>query len=306
MKVFVAGATGVLGRRLVPLLVAAGHDVTAIARNDAGRTTVEAAGARPVAVSLFDVDALRTVVAGHDAVINVATRIPTGPSAARLSAWRENDRIRREGSANLVDAAVHAGAGRYVQESITFVYDDHGDEWIREDGRLRLEFQLHSAVDAEAQAARFTQAGGQGLALRFGLFMDESSAHFRDQVAMLRKGQAPAFGSPAAYQASVMVDDAAAAVVAALGAPAGLYNVTEDEPLTRRDHYSAAAAALGLDAPKFLPEALGKLPRVRVLARSQRVANGAFKAATGWAPRFPSAREAWAEMARRAGERGDA
>lgn len=300
MKVFVAGATGVLGRRLLPLLAAAGHDVTAIARNDDGRRSVEAAGARPAQASLFDLEALRTVLAGHDAVINVATRIPTGPQAARLSAWRENDRIRREGAANLADAALHAGAGRYVQESITFVYDDHGEEWIREDGRLRLEFQLFSAVDAEAQAARFTQAGGQGVALRFGLFMDETSAHFRDQVAMLRKGQAPAFGSPDAYQASVMVDDAAAAVRAALDAPAGLYNVNDDEPLTRRDHYTAAAAALGLPAPKFLPESLGKLLRVRVLARSQRVDNGAFKAATGWAPRYPSAREAWAEMARRA------
>ena len=305
MKIFVAGATGVLGRKLLPLLAAEGHDVTAVARNETGRARVEAAGARPAEVSLFDLDALRTAVAGHDAVINVATKIPTGPSAAKLSAWKENDRIRREGSANLVDAALHAGAGRYVQESITFVYDDHGDRWIHEDGGLKLEFQLHSAVDAEAQAARFTEAGGQGVALRFGLFLDETSAHFRDQVAMLRKGQAPTFGSGGAYQASILVDDAAAAVVAALQAPAGLYNVTDDEPLTRKEHYTAAAAALGLPAPKLMPEALGKLPRVRVLARSQRVSNAKFKEAGSWAPRFPSARESWAELARRVREQGE-
>lgn len=305
MKIFVAGATGVLGRKLLPLLLADGHDVTAVARNPTGRARVEAAGARPAEVSLFDVDALRAAVAGHDAVINVATKIPTGPSAAKLSAWKENDRIRREGSANLVDAALHAGAGRYVQESIAFVYDDHGEQWIHEDGRLRLEFQLHSAVDAEAQAARFTEAGGQGVALRFGLFLDETSAHFADAVAMLRKGWAPIFGPPAAYQASILVDDAAAAAAAALRAPAGLYNVTDDEPLTRKDHFAAAAEALGLPPAKPLPEALGKLPRVRVLARSQRVANGKFKQASGWAPRFPSAGESWTELVRRLRERGE-
>lgn len=298
MKVFVAGATGVLGRRLLPLLTAEGHDVTAVARNEAGRASVERAGARPVEVSLFDLDAVRAAVAGHDAVINVATRIPTGPSAARLSAWAENDRIRREGSRILVDAASHAGAERYVQESITFVYADHGAEWIREDGRLDLEFQLFSATDAEAQAARFTADGGQGVALRFGLFLDETSAHFRDALGMLRKGRVPTFGRPDAYQASIHVADAAAAVAAALTAPAGLYNVVDDEPLTRKEHFAAAARAFGLPEPKPLPQAIAKLPRVRVLARSQRVANGAFKAATGWAPRYPSAREAWAELAR--------
>ncbi|HWH32557.1 MAG TPA: NAD(P)-dependent oxidoreductase [Egibacteraceae bacterium] len=301
MKVFVAGATGVLGRRLLPRLVADGHDVTALARSDGGRRAVEAAGARPAQVSLFDLDALRTAIAGHEAVVNVATRIPTGPSAIRLAAWAENDRIRREGSANLVDAALHAGAGRYVQESIAFVYADHGAGWIAEDGRLDLEFQLYSAVDAEAQAARFTAAGGHGVALRFGLFLDETSAHYRDMTGMLRRGRIPAPGRADAYTATVMTDDAAAAMVAALRAPAGLYNVVEDEPSTRAAHYAAAAAALGLPAPKPLPAAVGELPRVRVLARSQRVSNRAFKEATGWAPRFSSARESWAELSRRAG-----
>jgi len=300
MRIFLAGATGVMGRRLLPLLVAEGHEVRAIARSEESRATVARQGAEAVAVDLFDPEGVQRAVAGCDAVINMATRIPMGPAAALRGAWRDNDRIRQEGSRNLVDAALAAGAGRYVQESIVFVYRDHGAEWITEASPLDIEFQLQSALDAEAQAARFTEAGGIGVALRFGAFLDEDSAHTRDAVTMIRRGQSPVFGAPGAYTSSVMVRDAARAVVAALHAPAGLYNVVDDEPLTRAEYVAAAASAFGLAAPKPLPAAIGKLPRVRVLARSQRVANAVFTRATGWAPQFPSAREGWAAVAARA------
>jgi nucleoside-diphosphate-sugar epimerase len=305
MRIFLAGATGVMGRRLLPLLAAGGHEVVALARGEAGRALVRGTGAEPVAVDLFDPAALREAVAGCDAVVNMATRIPVGPQAALRGAWRENDRIRSEGSRNLVDAALAAGATRYVQESIVFPYRDQGAAWITEDAPVELEFQLFSAIEAEAQAARFTAQSGErgtGVALRFGMFLDEDSGHTRDAVKMLRRRQSPLFGALDAYAASVMVRDAARAVVAALDAPAGLYNVVDDEPLTRRDHLAAAAAAFGLATPRPLPEAIGKLPRVRVLARSQRVSNAKFKEATGWAPEYHSAREGWAAVASRMAE----
>lgn len=297
MRIVVAGATGVMGRRLLPLLAAAGHDVRAIARGEERRAALARQGAEAVAADLFDPEGLRQAVAGCDAVINMATRIPVGPGAAMRGAWRENDRIRREGSRNLVDAALAAGAGRYIQESIVFVYRDHGAEWITEASPLDIEFQLQSALDAEAQAARFTASGGAGVALRFGGFIDEDSGHIRDAVTAIRRGHAPVFGAPDAYTSSVVVRDAAQAVLAALHAPAGLYNVADDEPLTRAAYVAAAADAFGFVAPKPLPAAIGKLPRVRVLARSQRVSAAAFREATGWAPQFPSAREAWAMIA---------
>jgi 2-alkyl-3-oxoalkanoate reductase len=128
MKVFVAGATGVLGRRAVAGLVRSGHEVSALVRSDAKAGQVVAAGAAPVRCSLFDPDGLRSAMAGHDAVINLATHIPPVTAAARAPAWAENDRVRTVGSRNLVDAALVAGVGRYVQESIAFLYADGGDD----------------------------------------------------------------------------------------------------------------------------------------------------------------------------------
>src|ERR1700722_3681231 len=120
MKIFVAGATGVVGSRAVPLLLHAGHRVTALARTAERAKSLQEAGATPVTVSLFETQPLIDAVAGHDAVINLATHIPDLARAARSSAWAENDRIRTEGSRNLVDAALAAGASRYVQESVCF------------------------------------------------------------------------------------------------------------------------------------------------------------------------------------------
>ena len=126
MKIFVAGATGVLGRATIPRLVAAGHDVTGIARSADAARRLEAVGARVARVSLFDPSALEEAVAGHDAVINLATAIPSGADATKSEAWAENNRVRSEGSTNLAAAARAAGATVYIQESIAFLYTDHG------------------------------------------------------------------------------------------------------------------------------------------------------------------------------------
>jgi 2-alkyl-3-oxoalkanoate reductase len=127
MKVFVAGATGVLGRRAVGQLVEAGHAVTGVARSEEKAALVRKWGVEPVEVDLFNLPAVTAAVDGHGVVINLATKIPSPSHAARRSAWAENDRIRSEASRNLVEAALAAGVGRFVQESIAFLYPDCGD-----------------------------------------------------------------------------------------------------------------------------------------------------------------------------------
>src|SRR3954471_18375841 len=122
MRVFVAGSTGVIGHRAVRALVAAGHEVTAAVRSPAKAALARSLGATAVEVSIFDPDALRAAVAGHDAVCNLATHIPSLARAADPRSWDENNRIRTKGSRNLVDAALAAGATTYVQESIAFLY----------------------------------------------------------------------------------------------------------------------------------------------------------------------------------------
>src|SRR6476659_2740577 len=124
MKLFVTGATGAVGRFVVPLLVAQGHDVTAVARTEDKAKALDQAGATPARVSIFDPDQLAGAFAGHDVVLHLATAIPPTNRAWRASAWAENDRIRTQGSKAVVDAALTAGVEQIVQESITFIYPD--------------------------------------------------------------------------------------------------------------------------------------------------------------------------------------
>jgi nucleoside-diphosphate-sugar epimerase len=310
MKVFVAGATGVLGKRAVRRLVEAGHEVTGVARSDEKAKLLEGLGVTPVHVDLFDAEAVRGAVAGHDVVCNLATSIPPTTKAVRGSAWVDNDRIRREASQRLVDGALATGAGRYVQESITFIYADAGGRWIHEDDPLDVPAYTRSTLDAQAQAQRFTASGGAGVVLRFGLFYGPDSHHTLDAVRMARRHLAATFGRRDAYLSSITTDDAATAVVAALGATSGVYNVVDDEPLTRSEHFDALGRALGVRTPRFAPAVARKLggSKTEMLARSQRVSNERFKKETGWAPGYPSAREGWPAVvaAMKNGERADA
>ncbi|MFB9838281.1 NAD-dependent epimerase/dehydratase family protein [Actinoallomurus acaciae] len=297
MRILVTGATGVIGRRAVPLLTAAGHTVTGVARSERKAALLREMGADPIEVDLFDPAEVRTAVAGHEAVVNLATKIPSPYRAARRSAWSETERIRREVSRHLVDAALEAGAGRFVQESIAFIYPDRGHAWIGEDVPLDPPPLGRANEAAEAQARRFTEDGGTGVVLRFGQFYAWDSTHTRYMRRMARL-RLPALPGPRfAYASSIAADDAAAAVVAALDAPAGTWNVTDDRPLTRGEFHRALAETLGVRPPLTtgsLP--LGLSGNLRFYLRSQRVSNRRFKQATGWSPRHPDAAAGWRAM----------
>src|SRR5919107_3263882 len=123
---FVSGATGVIGRATVPRLLASGFTVRALSRGEANDATIRALGAEPVRANLFDPSSLREAVAGADAVLHLATRIPPSSDMRHRSAWVENDRIRAEGTKNLVDAALQVGVRAFVYPSFGFVYPDSG------------------------------------------------------------------------------------------------------------------------------------------------------------------------------------
>lgn len=297
MKVFVAGATGVLGSRAIPLLVGAGHEVTGIARTPEKAAALRSAGAEPVSVELFDPGRLIGAVAGHDVVVNLATHIPDVSKAMRLGAWAENDRIRTEGSRNLVDAALAANATRYVQESISFFYVDGGTDWVDEDAQLQVPDFVAGFQQAEQQAARFSNAGGVGVVLRFAMFYGSGASHTTSQLKAARRGLSPFPGPRDGYQTFLHLDDAATAVSAALDVPAGVYNVAEDEPATRRQLAEAVGTALGR-RPGFAVPGLTKLggAKTEYMTRSVRVTNRAFRDASGWKPAYPTAAEGWAQV----------
>jgi nucleoside-diphosphate-sugar epimerase len=298
MKIFVVGATGVLGRRAVRELVRAGHEVTAVARSESKASLVRELGAAPVIMDPFDATRLNDAVRGHDVVMNLATHIPAPARSVLPGAWKENDRIRTELSALLVDASIANGAKRYVQESIAFMYPDRGDEWIDEDVPLEPADYARSVLDAEASARRFTDAGGVGVVLRFGMFYAADTTHTVTQLRAARRGFSPFLGPVDAYQAMIHLDDAGTAVVAALDVDAGTWNVVDDEPLPRAVASDALAQLLGKKRLRPMPKAMLKMggKTFDVLTRSQRVSNERLRKASSWEPRYRSAREGLREV----------
>ena len=282
-----------IGRRAVPLLVAAGHTVTAVGRTPEKRAALERMGATPVAVDLFDPAALRGAVAGHEAVCNLATHIPSSTRMLLRGAWRENDRIRSVASAHLVEAALAGGAERYLQESYGLIYPDRGDAWIDESVPLAPVRYNRSVLDAERAAARFTESGRTGIVLRFAGFYGPDSPLLLDILKILRKGWAMLPGPADAFFSSVSHDDAATAVVATLGARPGTYNVTDDEPVHHREYVDALAAAVGAPPPKLPPAWMTRFSGslAATLARSLRLSNEKLRNECGWAPKYPSVRE---------------
>jgi nucleoside-diphosphate-sugar epimerase len=295
MRVFVLGGTGAIGGHVISALVGQGHAVTALARTPAKAAVLTAQGATAVSVSIFDRAALVGVFAGMDAVVNLTSAIPPMPRFLAASAWRDNDRVRTQGSAAVVEAAIDAGVGRLLQESVAMVYRDQGAGWIDEDMPTELFPRSRANLAAEANAHRFTAAGGTGVVLRFGWFYGPGATHSEQLLALARGHLGVVLGPPEGYVSSIHVADGATAVAAALRVPAGTFNVVDDEPLTKREYAAAMAAAVGTELWLRVPGRAGLLAgdRLTSLTRSLRVSNARLRSATGWAPRYPSARQGW-------------
>ena len=296
MKIVVTGATGVIRRRLLPLLIEAGHDVTAVVHSPAKAGAIVRKGVTVVAPDLFDRALLFPLMVGKDAVVNLATHIPSSSLAMFLpGAWRENDRIRRIASANLVDAALEGGVQHFIQESFAFAYPDQGERWIDESVAFAPSRHSRSVVDAEHAALRFAGGGAAGIILRFGAFYGPDAMQVHEMVKYLHKGYAVLPGAAHAFISSVSHDDAASAVVAALGLQSGAYNVVDDEPLRHREFFDTLAAALGLEPPTLPPSWVGTLMGSigEAMARSLRISNRKLRENSAWRPRYPSVREGW-------------
>ena len=297
MKIFVTGATGVIGRRVVPQLIQAGHQVTGLARTDQKATLLRRFGAAPIRVDLFDPTALGPVLAGHEGVANLATNVPPLERALEPTAWEMHDRLRNEASRSVTQAAAEVGCRIFIQESITFPYADKGAEWIEESEADNCPPEMASSRVAEAQAAWFSANSGRGIVLRFALFYARDSSHTQEFQAAIRAGQSPFLGDPASYMSHIHAEDAATAVVAALNAPAGIYNIADDQPLTRQELAAAIAELEGVASPAPPEPIQGELPgSIEALTRSQRISNRHFKHTTGWAPLYPSVREGWRQI----------
>lgn len=282
-----------MGRSTIPALLDAGHTVIGLARSTKAAKAVAQRGAQPVVSDLFDPKALAEAMRGCDAVVNYATRVPVGFAMLRPGAWRANDRLRSHGTAVLVAAAREAGVARIVQQSLSFVYADHGDEWVDEHSDIELTRATEHVVVAESEIEGYTRDGGEGVSLRFGQIAgrDGNSAWLLRRA---RSGRPIGIGAPDSWAHVVHVDDVGAATVSALTVRAGAYNIGA-EPVKRQDMVDTFALAGGRKEGRFFSGVTMKLggQRLEMISRSQRVSSQRFCDRTGWYPQYPKLTPDW-------------
>jgi len=310
MKVFVAGASGAIGRPLVPRLVAAGHEVTGTTRSEPSAEAIQAAGATPAIVDALDADALREAVerAAPEVVLHELTALPERFNPRKRDLYAATNRIRREGTRNLLEAARAAGARRFICQSIAFAYAPGAEPGVMdEQAPLNLDapppFAEGMRVIAEMERA-VLDSELEGLVLRYGWFYGPGTYYGEagSMASDVRKRRFPIVGSGSGLFSFIHVDDAADATVAAVerGAP-GVYNVVDDEPAALRDWVPAYAEAIGAPPPRRVPVWLARLVAGK-MASSMNVQPGASNAKAKrelrWEPRWRSWREGFHEAPR--------
>jgi nucleoside-diphosphate-sugar epimerase len=308
MRVFVAGATGVIGRSLVPQLRAAGHEVVGMTRSAERAGGLAEQGAEAVICDAFDADGVERAVveARPDVVVNQLTDIPKALNPRKIEdQFETNDRLRKEGTRNLMRAAEAAGARRLISQSIAFAYAP-GEGLRSEEDRLFTDAPgaWTRTVDAVRSLEDQTLAGQgvEGVVLRYGYFYGPGSSYAGDgsTAAMVRKRAFPIVGGGAAVYSFIHVDDAAGATVAALdrGGP-GVYNVVDDDPAPVRDWLPEYAAAIGAKPPRKVPKLLARMAAgglaVYMMTGLQGASNEKARRELGWEPRWPSWRQGFRE-----------
>lgn len=298
VRIVVSGGTGVIGRAAVPALRAEGHDVAVLSDSPLeGPDGAEPADAETVVGDPLDVDSLVRAYAGADAVISLAGRMPSGFEAVRPKAWRRHDLLRTVGVGNVVAAAREAGVRRIVQESGSFLYADNGDDWINEDHRLEITRATEPLAVAETHVQGYTCGSRAGVILRFGWLVGDEPLT-RRQLRGATRGRPVGLGAPERWIHLLHTDDIGSAVVAALVAPSGVYNVGA-EPVRRHEVVSAYAAAAGVGSLGSAGPVLRRLAATRLepMTRSLRVCSEHFCAHTGWTPSRPRFEVSWLDSA---------
>lgn len=269
MRIFIAGGSGVIGSRLIPELVAAGHEVVATTRREENLARLSELGARGVVVDVYDADRLAVVIAeaAPDVILNELTDLSKHDTDA-------NARLRREGTGNLVNAAKAAGVERMIVQSITWVFPD-GDAPATEDDPVIPD----SAVDTMERLVRTLP---RSTVLRYGMLYGPATwyAPGGEIANAVNAGLVPATPAITSF---VHIDDVVAATVRAIDWPDGTYHIVDDEAAAGTEWLPVYAAGIGAPAPKEEPWPDG--------APLGRAISNAKARAIGWTPIHPSWRE---------------
>jgi nucleoside-diphosphate-sugar epimerase len=300
VRVFLAGATGAIGRPLTDRLVADGHTVIGTTRDEARAAAVRERGAEAVVVDAFDAPAVHAAVlaAAPDVVVHQLTALPARPDPKAMAASIEaTSRLRRETVPTFAAAAAAAGARRFVAQSISFMTRPDGRPVHDEDAPLVDDTEAVAALEAATTGTD----GLAGIVLRYGFYYGPGTWYDRDGAiaAMIRKRRYPLIGKADGRSSFVHIDDAVDATVRALdrGAP-GIYNITGDEPPAQQAWLPEVARLLGAKPPRHMPVWLARrLAGDTVVHYATTLpgnANDRARAAFDWRPR--PWREGFAEV----------
>jgi nucleoside-diphosphate-sugar epimerase len=310
MRVFVAGATGAIGKQLVPRLVAAGHEVHGMTRSASNEAMLEELGAVPVVADALDPHRVAEAVgaAGPDVIVHQLTAIGAVDTRHMERDFALTNRLRTEGTDHLLAAGKAVGVRRFVAQSNAIVYGRTGAAVQTEEGAF--DPSPASTMRANQEAIRHLETAvlgaewTEGIALRYGWFYGPGT-HYGEDGSLagdVRKRRFPVIGSGAGLFSWIHVDDAADATVAAVerGAP-GVYNVVDDEPAALRDWLPVYAEAIGAPPPRHVPVWLARLfagKMASAVNAQSGASNAKAKRELGWEPRWSSWREGFREAPR--------
>jgi 2-alkyl-3-oxoalkanoate reductase len=313
MRVFVAGATGAIGTRLVPQLIDRGHEVIGTFRSAGNADRVRALGAEPVALDLLDAGAVRKAVleAEPDAIVHQATALADVRFSRKLDrTFTQTNRLRTEGTDALLAAAHEAGLRRFVAQSFASARYAREGGWVKTEDDPLDPNPVPSTRETNAAMRHLEQAVSDagGIALRYGGFYGADNDGLVEPV---RKRRFPIVGDGAGVFSFIHLDDAAAATVLALeGDRAGIYNIVDDEPAPVREWLPVLAEALGAKPPRRFPRRLARLvageAAVMMGTEARGASNAKAKRELGWVLRYPSWRQGFAAASAQgsAGEAG--
>jgi nucleoside-diphosphate-sugar epimerase len=309
MKVFLVGATGAIGRRLVPQLIEAGHEVTAMTRSKEKLGELYDLGTEPVLCDVFDAGRLSSVVARAepDAVINELTDLPRSLNPRKLKEYyAANNRVRREGTRNLLSAALGTGVRRFLVQGAAYWYAPTGRPVKTEEAPLYLDAPapIGPAVQTikGVEDAVLSAEGIEVVVLRYGMFYGPGTWYAKDGDVgrQVRKRRYPMIGRGEGTYSFIHVDDAASATVAALErARPGVYNVVDDDPATAAEWMPIYAEALGAKRPPRVPAFVARViagdALVRWMLGLRGASNEKIKEELRWRPQYESWRRGFFE-----------
>jgi 2-alkyl-3-oxoalkanoate reductase len=310
MRIFVAGATGAVGSRLVPLLIAAGHSVVGLTRVSAKADAIRQTGAEAAVADASNRAAIVAVVSGArpDVIVHEMTSLSAANDLRRLDrSFALTNRLRTEGLNNLLAAARQAGTPRVVAQSFCgWPYARQGSLVKSEDDTLDPEppRELRRSLEAirYLEHAVTTSRETAGVVLRYGAFYGPNTGLFDGPfIDRLRRRRVPLIGDANGWWSFLHVDDAAAATAIAIERGAsGIYNIVDDDPAAVRDWLPALAAMLSARAPRRIPKWLARIVAgehiVTLMTEARAGSNAKAKRELSWQPKHPSWREGFAEV----------